>query len=153
MVYQWKSGAQYSIPAQKAGEELERITAKYGELKAEEIVEESRPEDATLHVVFEWDDDKAAELYRREQARAMTRQIITVQTSPNGEQISTRAFVHVADDYKPIDKVLEVKEYKEELMDSAARDMMAFEVKYNSLKELTDVFDAIDAVLKGREAS
>lgn len=62
MVYSWKMTGLYQIPAQAAGEELARICKEHGgEMSPQTIVEESRPEAAPLHPVFEWNDTVAAE--------------------------------------------------------------------------------------------
>lgn len=49
MVYKWKMPGLYDIPAQAAGEELDRIYEEKGELQARDVVNESRPETAPLH--------------------------------------------------------------------------------------------------------
>jgi hypothetical protein len=80
--YQYSDGSRYKVSAQVAGEELERISAKYGHLKSSTIVDESRPEDAALHPVFEWDDWKAAEKYRVHQASTLVRRVNIVSADP-----------------------------------------------------------------------
>jgi hypothetical protein len=61
------------INAQTAGEELARIAQDRGELKAPDVVDEARPQDALLHPAFEWNDQIAAELHRQDQARYLIR--------------------------------------------------------------------------------
>ena len=60
MVYEWKI-PKYSLPAQSAGEELERIERKHGRITPGNVLEESRPTGAVLHSLFEWNDSAAAE--------------------------------------------------------------------------------------------
>lgn len=150
MVYQWKMEKLYPVDAQLAGEELERIGNESG-VTAKNVVAASKPEDAVLHPCFEWDDKTAAERWREHQARRMVGSLVTVHVEQNENEKchstnAVRAFVNVSGDYKPLMTVLKVKEYKEEMLDNAKRDMRAFEDKYSSLKELSDVFHAIHDV-------
>ena len=71
--------------------EMQRIYSRDGDLKASVVLDESRPEDAPMHPVFEWDDFKAAEQYRIDQARHLIRSVEVIQ--PTGEQV--KSWVHV----------------------------------------------------------
>ena len=62
MIYKYKA-TQYKVPAQKAGEYLEKLNAKEGGLTAERLLDVSRPKRALLHDCFDWDDTRAAEKY------------------------------------------------------------------------------------------
>lgn len=147
--YRWKTPELFSVDANDAKAELDRIGGKYGSFKASDIVEESRPEDAVLHGCFEWDDGVAAEKYREQQARYIVKNITVVSESGNTEE-SVRAFVHVKQAYRPIQVVLSDKEMKEELLAIALRELEAFARKYRTLKELAPVFEAIAGV-SGKE--
>lgn len=142
MVYQWKTPL-YPVNAQEAGEELERISSR-GSLTPENVVEESRPKDSVLHDCFEWNDAKAAENYRKVQAGDIIRNIVTI--SIDGAEVSepVRAFVSIADDYKPITVVVKTQEYTEEMLQKALKELHSFQRKYSSLEQLSDVFKAID---------
>lgn len=75
MKYTFRGGNRYSVSADVAGVELERIHQRDGVITAAVVVNESRPEDAPLHPVFEWRDEVAAENYRHYQARTMIRSV------------------------------------------------------------------------------
>lgn len=60
-----------AINADTAGQELARIAATHGALRPAVVVDEARPADAPLHPAFEWHDGKAAEQWRRQQARSL----------------------------------------------------------------------------------
>jgi hypothetical protein len=49
MKYEFKAGARYSVAADVAGAELERIQNQRGVIEPRVVVEESRPEAAPLH--------------------------------------------------------------------------------------------------------
>lgn len=76
----FSDGAQYvgGVDAQTAGEELERIREDRGLLTPGAVVEESRPEDAPLHPVFEWRDPVAAEQWREHQASQLIKRVRVV---------------------------------------------------------------------------
>lgn len=80
MKYKWRETYRGAVDADVAGAELGRIKRTYGELTAQAVVDESRPEEAPLHPVFEWDDAVAAEKYRRSQAQTVIRALVVVET-------------------------------------------------------------------------
>lgn len=146
LTYQWKVDGLYSVDAQTAGEELERICDQHGRLFPEDIVDESRPSSAPLHPCFEWNDPKAAELYRITQAQSLVR-CITITVEVKDTPVEVRAFVRAeSPGYQPIQKVVE-KEYEAEvLLRNALDELHSFERKYRALSQLSPVFDAIEAV-------
>lgn len=147
MIYKWKLPGLIPVDAQVAGEELQRIYHEKGTLNPVDIVDESRDSAAPLHPCFEWDDVVAAEKYRQTQAQMIVRSIVTIQESDKKEPQEVRAFVHVQESYHPISVVIGSKEQMEELLASALSELKAFQRKYNSLVELSLVFDAIEKVI------
>lgn len=146
MTYQWKIPTM-PVDAESAGHELERICQKNnGELLAKDVVEESRPQAAVLHKCFEWDDAVAAERFREVQAGQIIRNITVVRDEKDGGPAEVRAFVSVQKSYQPIQVVISDQEKMAELLSSALRELRAFQVKYNALSELADVFHAIQSV-------
>jgi hypothetical protein len=84
--YRYSSERGYGVPAQVAGEELERIAAVNGGfLKTEAVIEESKPENAPLHPVFEWDLEKAANEHWKQQARSLIRAVVVVSVEEPGD--------------------------------------------------------------------
>jgi len=77
--YKWIDGYRSSISAEVVGAELDDLRAKNdGRINAQQVVDASRPEEAPMHPMFEWQDEVAAEAYRRHQARTIVRAIVTV---------------------------------------------------------------------------
>ena len=150
MVYQWKID-KYPVPAQVAGEEIERIRANSGKeyIEAEDLLEASRRDNAPLHSCFEWDDDKAAEKYRLWQARDIIKHIaVVIQNTPAASQ-PVRAFVSIADGndkgkFIQIQKALENNEYRAQILRNALVELQTFKHKYSVYSELSKVFEAID---------
>lgn len=143
-MYKWKIEGLYGVDAQVAGNELERIYHEKGTLEPSVVVEQSKPKNAPLHSMFEWNDEAAAEKWREQQARNIIGNVV-VADEPNGESF-TRAFVHVSDDYRPLSIVLDDRDMTEELLMTALRELRTFEAKYSELRQLAPVLDAIEEV-------
>jgi hypothetical protein len=147
MVYQWKTGSRHKVSAAVAAEVMDRL-AEEDRLNAQELVEESRPEDAPLHREFEWDDSVAAEKYREEQAGALIRHLV-VRIEANDQEYPTRQYFMIQPEakiYEPIQVILKDEDKTDLLLEQAKRELLAFKAKYACLKELAEVIKAIDAV-------
>lgn len=97
MRYEFKAGARYSVAADVAGAELERIQNQRGVIEPRVVVEESRPEAAPLHPVFEWDDDKAAENYRTWQARSLIKSVRVIELRDGADFLAARRHALLGD--------------------------------------------------------
>lgn len=147
MVYQWKTGSRHKVSAAVAAEVMDRL-AEEDRLNAQELVEESRPEDAPLHSEFEWDDSVAAEKYREEQAGALIRHLV-VRIEANDQEYPTRQYFMIQPEakiYEPIQVILKDEDKTDLLLEQAKRELRAFKAKYACLKELAEVIKAIDSV-------
>ena len=148
--YSFASNARIPVSPQVAGEVCERIDRE-GRLTPKSLVDESRPTDAPLHKCFEWNDAIAAEKYRENQAGHIIRSLRIV---PEGSRTKepTKAFISIVTNsesgdqfqYKGIARVLKTREDREYMLISAKRELIAFQRKYSSLKELSDVFTEIE---------
>jgi len=56
-------------------EVLEETYKRHGRLTPQIVLDEATPEDAPLHSRFEWDDQKAGDAYRLDQARSLIRTV------------------------------------------------------------------------------
>lgn len=140
------------VKADDAAAELNRIREKYGLLSPEMVVEESRDKDALLHKCFQWDDSIAAELWRKEQARALIINIRCVVVNEK-QETTVRAFVNVSTasefrrSYVPItEAVVDDTAYKD-LLEQAKAEMEFFVTKYAQISELNGVKCAMLKVL------
>jgi len=122
--------------ANVAGRELDRIRVAHNGLRPADVVDESRPEDAPLHPVFEWQDPIAAERWREHQARDLIRQVVVVpQPQEEGwtqvrlaRPLTDQADVEVSD-YDPLaeevreatGRIIEAKRQLEALREKAHR--------------------------------
>lgn len=142
MVYKFKTGARIKTDAQIAGAELERLEAE-GNLTAKALVDASRPEDAPLHKEFEWNDSKAAEAYREQQARHIINSIEIVQE----EKEPVRAFFNIQraePQYHHVTAIMREADSRQALLDAAFAELNACKRKYRGLQELAAVFAALE---------
>lgn len=149
MIYQWKEGAHGRVPAQAAGEELERIRVRQnGRLEAGDVVRESRDPSAPLHPAFEWDDEKAADAFRVEQAKYIIRSITVMAPKRGGDDAPIRAFVSVVRDadrsYTSTAHALSDAELRQQVLDGAWRELEAWRQRHAELTELAEIFATID---------
>lgn len=86
------------VSAQTVASELSNIYVTNGQLTAPLVVDSARPEEAPLHPIFEWDDSKAGELYRHDQARNVIR---SVSLSNAVTKTEIPVYVHVPDAKSP----------------------------------------------------
>lgn len=137
-------GLYKGVTADKAAAELERIRQKHGILSTELVVAESRPKRAVLHNIFQWDDTKAADAWRRKQAGDLMRNIIVV---VENQEVScrVRALVNVstAEDsgrsYIPITEAIYDDVAYKDLLGQAKEEMETFVTKYSQISELNSV--------------
>lgn len=143
--YEWKQGSRIKADVNIVGrvcEELERE----GRLNAQELVDVSRDEDAPLHDLFEWDDKIAAEKYRYVQAQEIIRSIVVRQVD---KPITTRAFSSISNkQYVSTTKAMSKESTRRIMLKNALNELDAFKRKYQNLKELDGVINAIDELEK-----
>lgn len=143
MVYKWKPGSIHKVDAEVAGSVCEQLEQQ-GNLSAKSLLEASRPEDAPLHNEFEWDNEKAAEKYREEQARGIIRNLTVV--IDNSEPV--RKFFNVSvkseKQYTRIETILETADMRASLLSQALSELENFRKKYSQLEELAEIFKAME---------
>lgn len=155
MVYAWKNGAAAKVDAQVAGDELERLRVeRNGRLDSRDVVEAARWPQSPLHPAFEWDDRKAAESWRVEQAGHMIRHLTVVVEKPDGEERPIRAFVSVVRDadrsYTSVAHAMADADLRAQVIAAAWTELEAWERRHAELVEFGQVFAAIDQARSAR---
>jgi hypothetical protein len=158
--YTWTEGAHIKTDAQRVGEVLVELQSENGgRLTPRVYVDAARPSESPLHPTLEWDNLRAAELYREDQARHVIRCIRVATPNEKGEQEQRRVFVNVIESvdgedqngYAPLARVLSSDDLRQQLIVQARRDLAAFKKRYAELADLVSVADAaleqIDALL------
>lgn len=148
MVYKWKEAVSIPVDPQVAGEELEKIRIRQnGRLESEDVVSAARPADSPLHPAFEWNDKKAAEKWRLEQAGHLIRSIV-VTLDDTGDREPVRAFVSVKRDedrsYTSVQHALADAELRAQVVAAALAELDAWRKRHAELVELARIFTAID---------
>jgi hypothetical protein len=126
MVYEWKKGTRISVDAEKVGKELERLPKR----DTATVVQKAKNPESAMHKHFVWDNKKAGDLYRIDQARYLLRSIVIVEIPEEDDQgkeeIRYRAFETVHDDeedvahkamvYVPTREAMSQPEQREQIM-------------------------------------
>lgn len=143
MVYEWKAGSRYKVDANTAGAVCEQLEAA-GNLSAKSLLDVSRPIDAPLHSEFEWNDSVAAEKYREDQARCIIRHLVVRMDESTDEPV--RSFFKIEqterESYTSVETIMTRKDLRAELLKQAVNELEAFQRKYNTISELSGVFEA-----------
>lgn len=129
------------VSAEVAAEELAAIHEREGALTPPVVVEAARPKDATLHPVFEWDNKKAAEAYRINQARNLIRAVEIV-TTTDGKESAAPVYVHIptpTPNYERVDVVIQQPD----------RFALALMSMNRRLQEATHAIDVLEQAARG----
>lgn len=137
----WKLSGIFNADAQKVYEEIGDT-----QVTPAEIVEKAKDETSELHKCFEWDDEKAAEKYRLQQARMVINLLVVKTETP--EETPARVFQITSErnTYQPSKLFLEQPDEYAALLKRAKGELIAIKNRYKTLSELEDVFCAIDAL-------
>lgn len=138
--------------ASKISQELQKLKqlaeAKGERLLPEAVVEAAKSKDSPLHSSFEWEDSVAAHKYRLWQARQL---IVTVHYEENPRQhyfVSLKSDRKEGGGYRTVVEVLDDDDLRIELLEDAKGDMLIFKKKYSRLKELAEVFAAMEKIIE-----
>lgn len=132
---------------------LERLTkSRGGMLMVDDVLDAAKDPRCVLHKHFQWDDTKAAENYRRMQARQLIQKCtVTVEKAPD---IPIRAFVSLAPDqaagggYRMMVDVLSDDDMKAQLLHEMQVTLVKWKKQMHLLdRETAAIIDALDGVL------
>jgi hypothetical protein len=131
-------------------DELKAIADEHdGMLLPQDVVEAAKLKSSPLHSYFEWDDKKASYQFRLEQARRLIRVSVDVVEGANKEN---RVFVSLTSDrvagggYRTLVSVMSTERGRSALLEDALSELRMFRKKYERLRELAEVFRAIDGL-------
>lgn len=138
----WKLNGLYKADPQKVYEEIKTIG---DEVTPEQIVEAARNKKSELHKCFDWDNDIAAEKWRKHQARQiMCFLVIKEVTEEAKDTVPIRVF-HKNDTggYKTSEMIFRNDNEYQKLLQTALGELHAFKIKYARLEELSDILELI----------
>lgn len=145
IVAKWRegfSGLFRGADAQKVADEISAI----GEAPtAADIVDAARNEDSELHKCFEWDDSRAAELWRLKQARDVVHHLVYVEEKipVDRPEIRIRYMDNTERGYKETKKIVRNEDSYKALLAQAYSELRAFKARYSMLSELAEILDLI----------
>ena len=150
MIYKWKTYS-YKTSANVAGKICEQLDRTVG-LTPENLLDVSRPENAPLHNEFEWNNEVASEKYRKIQARLLISNLSIVIEENKQEPIRAyfslqRGFKKNAGLYESTITILSDEQKRAKLLETAKQELEAFKKKYQTLTELSAVFEAISLAI------
>lgn len=155
--YAWKYGCTQTpgISAQIVGEEIEKLEKENeGALLPSTIVRAAKPKNSKLHPCFEWDNRKAADAYRENQARELLRKITIVYIDDNDKKDEIRAFHNIKHEnnesyYTSIERVVNDEELQENVLDQIKAELIAIKRKYKQFQspELQKIWELIDELV------
>lgn len=168
--YKAAAGSQFTQEdAEIIGPVIERLAMK-GHSTAPEIVNAARPLESPLHPYFEWNDGEAAELYRHNQAREMTRAIVVVRRTHEDEPAQeVRAFFPVHRDpeakqgrkpreYVHIDSIMADPALSEQVVTDALKMLRAWRNRFDVYRtifpsEWSPVFEVVEEITEKIEVA
>ena len=137
--------------------ELPQIAKKhktpFESLNAEIIVQEASIPESKLHAYFEWNDMKAAHQHRLAQARFYVRHIV-YRFQKGSEPVRLFSTIRMdtgepgirANYYVPTETAIENPQMREQILAQAYAEWMTFQRKYQTLKELADLFQSSEKI-------
>lgn len=159
MVYQWKGAAHVShLDPNACGAVFEALD-RAGRLTPACVVFEARSEQSPLHGGFEWDDARAADAHRLNQARHLLRAIVVVRDDVETNTVPIRAFVTVTDEqaekpqtvYTSMEAALADPVKRAQILTRARKELQTWRERYHAIEEFADVFTVIDDVVAAQQ--
>lgn len=135
------------------GRELTRLKSGVDLLSPQVIVDSARSLESPLHDFFLWDDSRAAEEHRKHQARQLTHYVVQVEVRDGGaESAPQRLLVNVqsvsdegvSQGYVTMGEVSQRHDYQEYLERHALSQLRHWRSRYDEVKALQPIHDAID---------
>ena len=122
---------------------LGQLEKQKGMILPKDLVDIARHEDSPIHEMFEWDDSKAAQEYRLQQARQMIRE---VRVEIEGK--TTQAYYNVkvqerepSQGYVSVTRILADEQMSQSLIKDALREIDHWQKRYETLEQLKGLID------------
>lgn len=156
MTITYKVSTAFVIPANKAqevGECLQALSETTGGITASDVLADATNPGSVLHPHFEWDNVKAAHLYREGQARDILRTITIVVKKDNGETCEMRGFHCVVEllsnsptaqperRYVSVERAKANPEFGAQIVQKAHDELRSWAERYDSYRSTFKKFD------------
>jgi acetolactate synthase regulatory subunit len=149
---------QYKITDKFTPEVIEEIlkVQKQKGLTAESLLDEARKKSSKLHKFFEWDNDKAGDKWRLQQARVLINEvqiIVENKTRYAFENVSISVQNKGCEEeyvreYFPLADIMTDEQKRKQLIARALIEVNYWKERHSELTEFNDVFSSIDKANK-----
>lgn len=152
-----RKGSRYSkLDCKNLVKELDIIEKEYNGIEDKYVVDYARNNpNSEFHKGLEWNDQKAAEKYRKQQVHQIISDIVIVYTdnSQNNKDknkdtkvVIVPYYSHLPSEsgYKTTIEVIKNTDTRKELLQKATNELLYWQQKYRHLEEFTDIFDVIE---------
>lgn len=130
----------FKADAEKVYREIEKIGTK----SPQNIVDYAAAHPTSeLHKCFTWDDTKAANEWRKQEARQVIRLLVFSDDETN-EPTQIRVLQKATDSYEPVKTIVRNNDEYAKLLARAKAELKAFRERYKQINELEKVLEAID---------
>ena len=141
--YSWENFT-FPVAADIVGSECERLEKENGFVSSNSLVETARDEASPIHALFEWDNEKAGEQWRLQQAKVVLSCLKVEVESEDQEVKKVRAFVNTNPErskgvYMNVEDALSNYETRTAVIARAKKELNAFLDKYSNIKELDEL--------------
>ena len=138
----WKTNLFGNADAQKVADEISALGEKF---TPSDIVDMARNPATESHKCFEWDDEKAAEKYRLQQARTVVCNLVYVSTDDGKTHEPVRLFYKPSEEsgYKPTTLILQNQSEYEYLLQECRRNLEQLKRKFSTLTEFDWLWEMI----------
>lgn len=161
--YEWASRWHAKADANAVGRRIEEIAERSGTHFAlappAAIVEDAKREDSPMHGCFTWNIQEAAEKRWLDEARDLVQKLVVVVVNEvqDEEPRHVKAFVSVVDDdgttgYTMTRIAASDPDLRQQMLADALAGLRSWRRRYNELRELRPVLDAIDQLQEELDA-
>jgi hypothetical protein len=153
--YSWGEGYAPNMDANIVGGVCEQIENNNGGVTKESFLEASRPEDSPTHELFEWNDTRAAELYRLDTSKRIIGCLRVTYINPKEEECNVRAFVNVSDysekpQYESVDVILKEEDKRAVYLKRIKQELDNYIRRNAHIEELADILIEAGQRLKNK---
>ena len=143
MIVEWKVKGFFKADAEKVYSE---ITALGETFSPETVIEAAKDKNSELHKCFTWNNTKAANNWRKHEARVVMSNLVVVTETTDNEPVAVRLIssTSVRNEYKPTVMLIESETEYADLLARAIRELKAFQKKYETVTELREIFGLIN---------
>ena len=131
-------------------------------VRPHDVLQDARNPRSVFHSYIEWDDRKASEKYRLQQARELVSRLKMVYVNPAGHAINVREYVHlqvetpdrrIVGGYIPRQQAVKTSHFRSQMIELAIRDQVAFKRRYACFPEIERHFAILDTFIAGLRKS